>query len=297
MFHGTPWESCFCLSSHHVTYPSFCTVTFILLCWTLRKYYSAHRIFAKHQPFINFQVVSEVRSYLQISSFWFQIKQVYVHGFRHIYKLCSWSQGRFVLFTHSISRSIQKGCHVSCTASCPSSASGPAEQFVGDFHRKSEVKQRQTGYWWLLNVLIEKAYSSLPLRFRWCTFKTVYIFSQAERMFSIYLLADSSSDNIAWLVLHWGEKDAWLMLVDVQGRPAEVGYWPSFTKLIHWERHTGFICMKCSDFFFPKFVFIVLFFPCKPNCPVIPASRISWHMLAYYVKSVDLKWCLCNKPT
>lgn len=159
---GTPWESCFCPSPHHVMCSSFCTIAFILLCWILRKYYSAHRIFAKHQQFINFQVESKVRSYLQISSFWFQIKQVYVHGFRHIYKLCSQSQGRFVLFTHSISRSTQKGCHVSCTASCPSPASGPAKQFVGDFHRKPEVKQRQTGYWWLLNVPIEKAYSSLP---------------------------------------------------------------------------------------------------------------------------------------
>jgi len=40
---------------------------------------------------------------------------------------------------------------------------------------------------------------------------------------SIYLLADSSSDNIAWPVLQWGEKDVKLMLVGILGRPAEVG--------------------------------------------------------------------------
>lgn len=36
--------------------------------------------------------------------------------------------------------------------------------------------------------------------------KTVYIFSQTEMIFSIYLLADSSSDNIVWPVLQWGER-------------------------------------------------------------------------------------------
>lgn len=162
-FHRTPWE---------FTYPA--QVLFVCIFVSFSHYFlpvvlgskkllhwSQHNCKTSRIYSFPSSIASKIRRCLRVSSFSFSIKQVYIHVFRYLYKLCNQS-GSF-LFTHNISRSTQKDSLVSCTVSCPWSRSVPAEQFEDDSHRESEIKQHLRGYWWV--VPTGKVHSPLPSPF------------------------------------------------------------------------------------------------------------------------------------